>query len=288
VRPGEALVPEEELVRTEYYNDYLLPQNVHYSLGAAYHFNDGVHIHLGAVRSKRAGAFGPDKQKIAEALSPHVGQAISLRVRLERERCRVQALEELADALPFGVLQLNAKGRVLEANRRGAEILQASDGLQTVDGVLSAASWADSRALSLLIAGAAQPAVSVKPGGATRIGRPSGARAYVVNVFPLHAPELFGVGPERPAVMVLISDPAGLPENAIGRLREAFHLTPTEARICLALASGEELTAAAEQLGMTAGTARTHLKHVFSKSETSRQSELVRLLNDAFQFRLGE
>jgi hypothetical protein len=69
VRPGEELVPEDELVRTEYYNDYLRPQNVHYSLGAAFHFEEGLHIHLGAVRSKSGGSFGPEERAIAEALA---------------------------------------------------------------------------------------------------------------------------------------------------------------------------------------------------------------------------
>lgn len=288
VRPGEALVPEEELVRTEYYNDYMKPQNVHYSLGVAFHFVEGFHIHLGAVRSRRAGGFGPAEREIAEALAPHVGQAVRLRARLARERCRVQALEEVADALPFGVLHLDAKGKVLEANRRGAEILRASDGLKTVDGRLEADTWVDSRALSLLIGSAAKPAAGVKPGGAARISRPSGARPYVVNVFPLNPARLPGSGPECPAVILLISDPSGMPADAAGRLREVFGLTPAEASVCLLLGAGEELAVAAGRLGISANTARTHLKHIFLKTETSRQSELVRILNDAFRFRLVE
>lgn len=219
------------------------------------------------------------------ALAPHFGQAIRLRAHMERERSRFQALEELSDALPFAVLQLDARGKVLEANRRGCEILRASDGLRVVDGRLVAACGVESRALALLIGSATKPAAGATPGGATRISRPSGARPYVVNVFPLHSPRLIGAGEGRPAVLVFVSDPTGLPEAALGRLRELFRLTPTEARICLSLASGEDLTSTAGQVGMSVSTARSHLKHIFSKTEASRQSELVKLLNNALPVR---
>jgi DNA-binding CsgD family transcriptional regulator len=85
-------------------------------------------------------------------------------------------------------------------------------------------------------------------------------------------------------VIVFLSDPMAMPESVLGRLREAFGLTPTEAKISLSLASGEDLRRTAEQLDISTNTARTHLKHIFIKTETSRQSELVKLLNDAFQF----
>lgn len=285
VRPGEELVPEEELVRTEYYNDYLKPQNVHYSLGVAFQFEEGLHIHLGAVRSKRAGSFGSEERALAEAIAPHVGQAVRLRARLAQERSKIRTLEEVADALPVGVVQLDAKGNVLDANRRGSEILRVGDGLRTVDGRLDAASWVESKTLSLLIGSAVKPVAGATPGGAMRIGRPSGARPYIVNVFPLRSAGVSGAEPKKPAAIVFVSDPMDMPVSAVGRLRSAFGLTPTEARVCLSLASGEELSRTAEQLQISTNTARTHLKHIFLKTETSRQPELLRLLLDAFQFR---
>ena len=45
-----------------------------------------------------------------------------------------------------------------------------------------------------------------------------------------------------------------------------------------ALALGDRLEAAAGRCGVTVSTARTYLKQVFAKTETSRQSELIRLV----------
>ncbi len=57
-----------------------------------------------------------------------------------------------------------------------------------------------------------------------------------------------------------------------------FDLTPTEALLCGALARGLSLNETAAQLEITISTVRTHLQHVFHKTGTNRQSELLRRL----------
>ena len=52
-----------------------------------------------------------------------------------------------------------------------------------------------------------------------------------------------------------------------------------EARIAQHIASGSTLDATADSLGMARETARTHLKAVFAKTDTHRQSELAILLS---------
>ncbi|MGH8598869.1 MAG: helix-turn-helix transcriptional regulator [Gammaproteobacteria bacterium] len=56
-----------------------------------------------------------------------------------------------------------------------------------------------------------------------------------------------------------------------------FGLTPAETRVLAALISGKGLISAANRLEITEQTARTHLKHILSKTDTHRQAELMRL-----------
>jgi DNA-binding CsgD family transcriptional regulator len=42
---------------------------------------------------------------------------------------------------------------------------------------------------------------------------------------------------------------------------------------------GDGIQACADRLGITRATARTHLAHIFRKTGTNRQAELVRLLS---------
>ena len=61
----------------------------------------------------------------------------------------------------------------------------------------------------------------------------------------------------------------------IDLLQRHFGLAPAEARLALHLVAGETLRSAAVKLSISYETARTCLKHIFRKTGTCRQAELV-------------
>jgi DNA-binding CsgD family transcriptional regulator len=61
-------------------------------------------------------------------------------------------------------------------------------------------------------------------------------------------------------------------------LQQLFGFTRMESRLAQVLLSGDSLKAAAARLTISEGHARQRLKSMFSKTETSRQSELILLL----------
>jgi DNA-binding CsgD family transcriptional regulator len=61
-------------------------------------------------------------------------------------------------------------------------------------------------------------------------------------------------------------------------LRHDIGLTPAEVRFTREILKGDGLQAAADRLGISVTTARTHLAHVFGKTGARRQAELVRLI----------
>ncbi|MGH6643211.1 MAG: helix-turn-helix transcriptional regulator [Bradyrhizobium sp.] len=65
----------------------------------------------------------------------------------------------------------------------------------------------------------------------------------------------------------------------LAMLRQAFQLTPSEARISLCLAAGKSLEEAAQEMTIAQETARSHLKSVFRKTATHRQGELIALIS---------
>ena len=62
-------------------------------------------------------------------------------------------------------------------------------------------------------------------------------------------------------------------------LRQAFLLTPSEARLALCLADGKSLEEAAPEMAVAQETVRSHLKSVFRKTATHRQGELIALVS---------
>ncbi len=57
-----------------------------------------------------------------------------------------------------------------------------------------------------------------------------------------------------------------------------YGLTPSELKLARLLAQGYSLKESADLQGVSINTVRSHLAHLFSKTETKRQSQLVRLI----------
>jgi DNA-binding CsgD family transcriptional regulator len=113
--------------------------------------------------------------------------------------------------------------------------------------------------------------------GFLSVSRPSGRRAFNVMVTPLLAAPAGSIVPDA-VVALFVSDPdAGrISEGEV--LAKLYALTHSEAELVRLLALGHSLEEAASKRGVSMNTARSHLKHAFAKTGTSRQGELVRLV----------
>jgi DNA-binding CsgD family transcriptional regulator len=83
--------------------------------------------------------------------------------------------------------------------------------------------------------------------------------------------------------IVLVTDPEHSPFPKQSLIQLTLGLSNSEARIALALINGASLVQAAQRIGVSHETARSHLKNVFAKTNTNRQTELVVLLNRIFR-----
>ena len=60
-----------------------------------------------------------------------------------------------------------------------------------------------------------------------------------------------------------------------------YAITPAESRVMMLIVQGMTIAEAAETLGISLPTAKTHLARLFDKTGTSRQADLVRLAMSA-------
>ena len=74
---------------------------------------------------------------------------------------------------------------------------------------------------------------------------------------------------------VIVTRQAKEPCEKIDTIRQACGLTATEADVLGYIYKGLSTVEVARKLGIATSTARTHLSHIFDKTATSRQSELV-------------
>jgi DNA-binding CsgD family transcriptional regulator len=77
-------------------------------------------------------------------------------------------------------------------------------------------------------------------------------------------------------VVVLIEQPDRPTFAPFAAFTKRYRLSPAEAGLAARIVGGMSLRQAAETIGISDNTARTHLKRVFVKTGARRQSDLVR------------
>ncbi|PJE29384.1 Transcriptional regulatory protein AfsQ1 [Pseudooceanicola marinus] len=173
------------------------------------------------------------------------------------------------DRLSQGIVLLDPAGQVLHANAVARALCQPGSGLRLDETLRAEVEPTKLReGLTEALSGGTSTAVAPVP-----LVRPDRGQGPILLLSRLDSSTGQGA-----AVMVLIVDPARRAVPDPDLLRRALGLTPTEARISGLLASGLRSDAIAETLGVSPTTVASHLKSVFAKTETHRQTDLVALL----------
>jgi DNA-binding CsgD family transcriptional regulator len=277
---GHRLIRDEELAKTEFYADFLRPQGLFHVAAGRIFRERTTSVDLAALRPKQRGPFGAEEEQLLRALVPHLQRAVQIHRRLASAQLTSRSLAESMDRLLYGVILLDEGGQVLLANRIARGLLAARDGLTDDRGVLGASNRAESSALGRLVGEALEAAAGrgLGSGGVARVSRRDGRRALSLLVAPFkkEGPDLFGG--RHPAVVVFVSDPDRRFDSPSEMLVRLHGLSPAEAKVAVEVLEGGSLSEIAERLGSTRNTAHTHLKRIFDKTGTRRQSDLVRLL----------
>jgi DNA-binding CsgD family transcriptional regulator len=124
---------------------------------------------------------------------------------------------------------------------------------------------------------APQTVPALAAGGFLAVSRPSERRPFPVMVTPLLG-QPDGGSADDAAAVIFISNPDWSGISTAQVLQSLYSLTAAEAELVRLLAEGKSLDEAAEHRGVTMNTARSQLKHVFAKTDTRRQGELVQIV----------
>jgi DNA-binding CsgD family transcriptional regulator/PAS domain-containing protein len=272
------LLPRETYQRSEFYNDFCRPGDMCHPIGVVLANEPDVRVVFTCGRAKAASGFEPEHLDRLRRIGPHLVRAASVSLRLSRSEIARSANAEALDRVVQGVLIVAANGEILFANRAAESLLAEADGIRTEKSALRARTPADTAQFQRLIAAAAER--SDGAGGVMALARPVPRRPLSVLVAPITIESTWCVTARRAAI-VFVADPDSAPRTAQDQLRNLHRLTPAEAAVAIAIARGEGLQAVADELKISLTTARTHLQHVFEKTETRRQAELVRLIADS-------
>jgi DNA-binding CsgD family transcriptional regulator/PAS domain-containing protein len=276
VLTDEEKLPKADLVRTEYYNDYLRPHGMHSLLIARLSVEDTKTVTLNISRTAREEPFGSPEIETASRLQPHLVRAVRLATRLNGMERLEGGLKEIIDRSPHGAFLVDRRSKILYANCAGELLIANRNGLVLREGMLSASTDSASRKLHALIAAAAGKA-GERSGGTLALPRADPRSPLLAIVSPVRT-DRHGFFCDGQFVLVCITDRDASAKPSEHHLRDLFGLSRAESRIALQLLAGRSLHETARQMNVSYYTVRAHLAHVFDKTGTNRQAELVGLL----------
>ena len=222
--------------------------------------------------------WGSAQIDMIQGLLPHIRQFVRVRQALASAEVLGASLAELLDNTRLGVIHLDRRGRIVEANDQARDILRQDDGLFDRDGFLRAWLADDNVDLERLLGRAlAAFGGQVPASGSMAVRRSPGLPPLTLHITPVGVHQT-DFGRQRVAALVLVVDPASRPRIDAGLVAAALGLTPSESQVASMLAAGVSVRDIATATGRQENTVYKHLKQMYRKLGISRQADLVRLV----------
>lgn len=282
----DALWPDPDFGRSAYYNEIIRPMRGYHAVFGRQVSASAGYI-VGVCRSPRAGNFNEMETGRLGALLPHLTTAVELHGRLHAGEARCNDFLRLLHQLDTAVILTDAAGRIAFVNRRAERLLTEADGLASDGTSLRAATHAATQRLRAAIARADAPLDGngrlrdLDAGGGRqhmRLERSSDRAPLLLTLLPASRLDAAVAGGRAPRVAIFVKEPDAPVAIDAAAISDLFQLTAAETAFACEIAKCDGVQAAAERLGISPATARTHLARIFHKTGTNRQAALVRLL----------
>jgi DNA-binding CsgD family transcriptional regulator/PAS domain-containing protein len=273
--PDGTIVVDSDLVErsqrsgTAFYDDFLQELDAERGIYASFLIANGCTYYVSARRSARQGDFGALHKYLLKDLSPHLRRSMRTWERLRRMQLEQSASATALDHARLGVLLVQRSGKLLHASTLAARLLQDGPFARNGDQLRGATHEVDT-ALRKAIEWATRPGKPVSDSFVLGGGTGSAPMSVLAQPYPGSRGRT-----EEPVAMLLLS-PNQPPPTISEAVAKAYKLTRAEMRLLQALIDGERLTDYARRCGISAMTAKTHLRALFDKTGERRQADLIR------------
>jgi DNA-binding CsgD family transcriptional regulator len=280
---GALSVDRYELLESRFFRDVLEPFGLLDIIWFPALRTGGRMASLHASRCETAPHYRQREIGLFKLLAPHVCRVLAISDALDIRAVRSEMLERTLDGLVAGVFLTARDGRIVYMNTAAERQIKTGNSIRIVNDRIFPSDSATRAALSKAIDEAGREDTD-KGTSEYSLAIPDveGGPGYVASLLPVERGQRRDIlAPFAASVAVFTKDPIQtplMPGEAFARL---YKLTGGELRVLLALAQGLGAKEAAEMLGISEPTVRTHLQRIFSKTETARQADLVRLLQNS-------
>lgn len=277
---NQELLADGLLVKTEFYQDWCRPLDIFRVMGSVFDVAEGERWGLGVNRPRRGAEYEEDDKKKLGLILPHLKRALQLRSRLTEVDVAGPAAGFALEHAGVALLVVNRNCRILYANGAAREVLRRGDALKAPSNRLTAFSSECADALDGFVRAAADTAQHKGSGsGGVLLLRRLNRLPVTVVIAPFR-PSMEALVALEPAAILVVRDPEMLNPRT-SALQGLFGFTPAEAAVASLLLTGQSIKDIAEEQMVSLHTARMHLRHLFVKTGTKRQAELILFLQQS-------
>jgi len=266
--------------KTEYF-DWLGSHRFRYYLSLRLIDDPNFMCHCSIQRQASDGPVTDQQLRTAEVLLPHLQRGLRLNRLLAASQVVPRSALEVLEARLDATLFCDADGLIVWRNTSAERCLTEAGGhLMEVGGKVMIRDLSRQAAWRLWLANAARSAID--PFFQLQSHFPLTTSPDLVRQFAVIHPLAMGfnIFPDNQSTKFVISLSSVTLETPgmLGSLRDLFNLTPRESELAVCLMAGQTLKETACSMNITLHTVRSYLKAVMFKTDTCRQSELVKLL----------
>ncbi|MGH6734578.1 MAG: helix-turn-helix transcriptional regulator [Methyloceanibacter sp.] len=272
-------VPFAQMHETDYYKGWLEPQGYIDFIGCNLEKSATSIVPLAVVRHRRDGFADDAARHRVGLIAPHMRRSVLIGKVIDLNHVQTNAFAETIDGFAAAVFLVDARGLLVHANSAARAMIDAGDPLVLAQDVLVVCDPAVDRALRDVYRAAKAGDDAVATGGMALPIRGRAGERYMANVLPLTSGMRREAGLNTAAVAALFVRKASVDlPAAVKASAQLYGFTPAEERVLHALIEVGGVDAVADALGASRSTIKRHLEHLFAKTGTRRQADLVRLI----------
>jgi DNA-binding CsgD family transcriptional regulator len=273
------VLPRAQWLSTRFFKEWVEPQGYIDSLATVLEKSAMSVAMLSVLRHRRDGMVDDRARRNMALVVPHVRRALLIGKVIDLHKIDAAAFADALDGLAAGMFLVDGAGRIVHANVSGHALLAKGDVVRTSGLQLSAVEPRAQQALQDALA-AAESGDGTIGGKGIGIALAGPERVpHVAHVLPLTAGARREAGARHSAVAAVFVHQATLEGSTpFETIAQHFRLTPAELRVLLAIVEIGGVPEVAPVLGLAETTVKTHLQHVFEKTGTQRQADLVKLV----------
>ncbi|QYE37278.1 helix-turn-helix transcriptional regulator (plasmid) [Polymorphobacter sp. PAMC 29334] len=264
----DEFMSREELRATSLYKNFLAALNFDRTLCLMLDRRDGERLGLMLL--------GPGDRDLTllrrglRVLGPHIQRAVRISHRIASAEVAASAARAAANRSRYAIVTLDKYFHILSVNNRAAHY-EATGLITTAGGKLAFVDPISQQKLTNLSLTASRDDLAFQ--AVDRVGRER--PVLVALVTPKTFPAIGGAFADAAIIITIGSGVGEAPSLGIDRLAQWFGLTPTEARVVGALVDGQTPQDYAARNTVSVNAVRFHLKHIFRKTDTTSQAQLV-------------